>query len=164
MTRRTAPLKEIPCPRCGTPFTHAYRKFCSWQCSLEDAYDRGYKRGVEQQIRASPTLSAMSHEERDKAYMAGYNTAKAAYQSRISELLQRIGQLERSIVELTASAMSRSQQRADAFTVGTITVTLWRSLVHMAHPDRWQGTALEAQANEATRWLLAHRPSKEAGR
>jgi hypothetical protein len=36
---------------------------------------------------------------------------------------------------------------------------LWRPLVTLIHPDRYQGTALVCAANTCLRWVLEHRPA-----
>jgi hypothetical protein len=35
---------------------------------------------------------------------------------------------------------------------------LWRQLINLAHPDRYDGTPLVCAANTCTVWLLQHRP------
>jgi hypothetical protein len=46
----------------------------------------------------------------------------------------------------------------------TIPEELFRPLVSLIHPDRYQGTALVCAANTCLRWVLEHRPPAEAER
>src|SRR5262245_28652226 len=46
----------------------------------------------------------------------------------------------------------------------TIPPGIWKGLVALSHPDKWQiDPGLVALATEVTRWLLAHRPPESKG-
>jgi hypothetical protein len=44
---------------------------------------------------------------------------------------------------------------------GSLPPAVWRGLLRVAHPDRYQGSPLEGIAHDVTIWLLANRPPEE---
>jgi hypothetical protein len=57
-----------------------------------------------------------------------------------------------------ARAMASDRGSRDGLRT-TIPPAIWKALVQLCHPDRWEGSAgLQALAHEASVWLLEHRP------
>jgi hypothetical protein len=53
------------------------------------------------------------------------------------------------------------QGLAEGQTQISIPPELWRQLISLTHPDRYDGTALVCAANTCTLWLLQNRPPTE---
>jgi|SRR5215471_15570752 len=117
------------------------------RAAYNDGYDEGYQQGWNDGHRQG--LADARRQQTHAPTPPKAKTSRRTYKQGCQDTLDAV------IKDLEAAV---SQGRI----MGGIPPNMWKTLLRLVHPDRWQDhPSTLVQAEQATKWLLAHRPPRK---